>query len=97
MSLANNHIKDYGTDGIVDTRKNLDKYGIKYAGAGKDLAAGARLQHPGGQGGPGRHHPVRRGRARLAYATKNAGGGMPCKNRYLVPDIREANDARPTS
>lgn len=42
MSLANNHIRDYGAPGILNTIKTLDKYGIKHAGAGKDAKAAAK-------------------------------------------------------
>ena len=34
VSLANNHIRDAGSRGIADTRKNLDRWGIAYGGAG---------------------------------------------------------------
>ncbi|WP_246067125.1 CapA family protein [Paenibacillus koleovorans] len=34
VNLANNHILDYGVDGLLDTFKHLDKTGIKYFGAG---------------------------------------------------------------
>lgn len=37
VNLANNHIMDYGTDGLLDTLSHLDKAGIKRTGAGKDL------------------------------------------------------------
>jgi hypothetical protein len=40
VSIANNHIGDAGDAGILQTVANLDKYGIKHAGAGKnDVAA----------------------------------------------------------
>ena len=38
VSLANNHIGDAGRAGIVSTEGNLDDYGIKHAGAGKNTA-----------------------------------------------------------
>ena len=38
VSLANNHIGDAGRSGIVSTQGNLDDYGIKHAGAGKNTA-----------------------------------------------------------
>ena len=38
VSLANNHIGDAGKAGIVSTEANLDDYGIKHAGAGKNTA-----------------------------------------------------------
>jgi poly-gamma-glutamate capsule biosynthesis protein CapA/YwtB (metallophosphatase superfamily) len=39
VSIANNHIRDAGAQGILDTIKNLKKYGIKATGAGANLAA----------------------------------------------------------
>lgn len=38
-TLANNHITDAGHQGVVDTIATLDKAGIKYIGAGVDLAS----------------------------------------------------------
>ena len=37
FTLANNHILDQGVDGLRATMKLLEKYGISYAGAGKNL------------------------------------------------------------
>ena len=37
VSLATPHIMDYGEPGLLDTLEFLSWYGIKYAGAGKDL------------------------------------------------------------
>lgn len=42
LSLANNHILDYGLDGLRDTLAALDRAGIRYAGAGMDLSAARR-------------------------------------------------------
>ena len=39
VSLANNHIRDAGGAGLLQTIKNVKKYGIAVSGAGKDLAA----------------------------------------------------------
>lgn len=36
VNLANNHILDQGTVGLLDTLKNLDEQGIAYAGAGRN-------------------------------------------------------------
>jgi poly-gamma-glutamate synthesis protein (capsule biosynthesis protein) len=38
VSLANNHTLDYGPEGLADTRAALDKAGIGYVGAGRNLA-----------------------------------------------------------
>jgi poly-gamma-glutamate synthesis protein (capsule biosynthesis protein) len=37
-SVANNHIGDFGMEGLRDTLENLDRAGIAHAGAGADLA-----------------------------------------------------------
>jgi poly-gamma-glutamate capsule biosynthesis protein CapA/YwtB (metallophosphatase superfamily) len=42
MSAANNHIMDFDYDGLFATLKHLDRVGIKYAGAGKDLDHAAK-------------------------------------------------------
>jgi poly-gamma-glutamate synthesis protein (capsule biosynthesis protein) len=39
VGIANNHIRDAGGDGILQTIANLRKYGIATSGAGKNLAA----------------------------------------------------------
>ena len=39
VSIANNHIADAQDSGILQTIANLKKRGLKYSGAGKDLAA----------------------------------------------------------
>jgi poly-gamma-glutamate synthesis protein (capsule biosynthesis protein) len=47
VSLANNHIGDFGRTGLLETVRVLDSAGIAHAGAGRDLAtarAPARLQ-----------------------------------------------------
>jgi poly-gamma-glutamate synthesis protein (capsule biosynthesis protein) len=47
VSLANNHIGDFGQTGLLETVRVLDGAGIAHAGAGPDLAAArapARLQ-----------------------------------------------------
>ena len=42
VGIANNHIGDAGNNGILQTIANLKKRGLKYSGAGKDLAAAQR-------------------------------------------------------
>ncbi len=37
VSLANNHIKDFGNEGLLETLKTLQAAGIKSVGAGKNL------------------------------------------------------------
>lgn len=44
MTLANNHIGDYGQQGVIDTLVSLEKIGLAYAGAGRNLQQ-ARAPH----------------------------------------------------
>lgn len=37
VTIANNHVYDYGKEGLLDTIVNLDKYGIEHVGAGANL------------------------------------------------------------
>lgn len=37
FTLANNHLKDYGSLGVIDTISALDEYDIDYVGAGRNL------------------------------------------------------------
>ncbi len=39
VSLGNNHIGDAGPKGLLQTLANLDSYGIKHSGAGKNITA----------------------------------------------------------
>ena len=39
VTLANNHIMDYGKEGLCSTLDALDQAGIQYVGAGKDIKA----------------------------------------------------------
>lgn len=41
-ALANNHVLDFGADGLVDTLKTLREVGVKPCGAGRDLAEARR-------------------------------------------------------
>jgi len=39
VSLANNHIMDFGEEGLYETIDTLNKLGIRYAGAGRNIEA----------------------------------------------------------
>lgn len=50
--LANNHVLDWGSSGLVETMRTLDAAGIRRAGAGADVVEAARpaeLALPGGR------------------------------------------------
>ena len=89
VSLANNHIKDYGTQGIVDTRRVLRRYGIRFGGAGKDLAQARRFDVMEVAGVRVAILPCV-DVAPAAWAGPATSGGTPCKDGYMVPDIKRA-------
>lgn len=87
--LANNHMYDYGPDGIADTLKHLDRFGIAHAGAGMDLEE-AR-QYSVLEAGPGRVAILPCVTVTpIVWARPNRAGAMPCTDPQLVADIGEA-------
>lgn len=42
VSLANNHIRDAGANGVLQTIENLDDHGIAHSGAGRNIEAARR-------------------------------------------------------
>ncbi len=44
LNLANNHILDFGVEGLAETRKTLAAHGIQTLGAGEDFNAARRLE-----------------------------------------------------
>ncbi len=98
MSLANNHIKDYDTEGIRDSRRILRRYGIATGGAGADLDQARRISYlkVGKTGDSGGSDAATLaiipcvGVVPFSWAGPDVSGGTPCLDRYLVPDIKEA-------
>lgn len=45
VSLANDHILDYGTDGLLESCSTLDEQGIKYTGAGETIDRAKEIQY----------------------------------------------------
>ena len=89
VSLANNHIKDYGSDGIKDTRRILGDHGIGFSGAGKNLKQARQVSYL--QAGDTKVAIIPcLGIVRQYWADTNEAGATPCLDRYLVPDIRQA-------
>jgi len=91
MSLANNHIRDYGSTGVANTLKTLDKYGIKHTGAGKNKRQAAKpsyLKVKGQTVGIVACVAV----APASWAGENSAGGLPCKSKETVSAIEEARE-----
>jgi poly-gamma-glutamate synthesis protein (capsule biosynthesis protein) len=89
LSLANNHIKDYGEDGIGDTRRILRQHDIDFGGAGKDLQQARRISYLSAGGTRVAIIPCL-GIVRPYWAGPDESGATPCLDRYLVPDIKKA-------
>jgi poly-gamma-glutamate synthesis protein (capsule biosynthesis protein) len=89
MSLANNHIKDYGTEGIADTRRILRQHGLAFGGAGADLDQARRVSYLDVGDTSVALIPCV-GVAPAAWAGRATSGATPCLDRYLVPDIKAA-------
>lgn len=45
VSLANNHVYDYGETALLDTLDTLDQYGIPYVGAGRNLGEAKEIAY----------------------------------------------------
>ncbi len=43
VSVANNHVYDYGEQALVDTLDTLEQYGIPYVGAGRNLGEAKKI------------------------------------------------------
>lgn len=87
VTLANNHIYDFGKDGLFDTMRYLDSVNVKYVGAGKNIAEARRPAVFDVRGvkigflayyGNGDWHP----------ATEAAPGTAPRYRHYIEEDIQ---------
>ena len=90
VTIANNHIKDYGAVGIAQTIANLHRYGIPFGGAGKGIAQAGQISYLAAKGtrvaivaclafGPA-----------VQASGSGVSGALPCDNSYVVPRIQEA-------
>jgi poly-gamma-glutamate capsule biosynthesis protein CapA/YwtB (metallophosphatase superfamily) len=69
--LANNHILDWGYDGLAETLRTLDAAGIAHAGAGGDAAEAAApaVLDVRGKGSPESQHSASHGAGRVMSRT----------------------------
>lgn len=86
VTLANNHVFDYGRKGLEDTLKYLDEHGILHVGAGINLAEARKpiIREIEGKKiaflGYGNYSPAGKNTPGVAYRTPE----------YVIEDIREA-------
>jgi len=90
VSLANNHMYDYGPSGIEDTLRHLERFGLEYAGAGMDLEEARR------------YSVLPAGSSTVAllpcltitpnvWARPDRAGTMPCNDDQMIPNIERAS------
>jgi hypothetical protein len=87
LSLANNHIHDAGSEGIRDTRQNLEDRGIASAGAGQDLE---QARQPAQLEVAGQQVVVLPCITVGRVARADRAGAAPCTGNRLVRQIEEA-------
>jgi len=92
LSLANNHIGDYGADGISDTRRILRQHDIAFGGAGKDLDQARKVRFLDARGTRVAIIPCL-DIVRVYWATDGKAGATPCVDQYIKKDIRKAKRA----
>ena len=87
-TLANNHIRDYGDEGIINTINTLKELGLDYVGAGQDISSAQSVLYKTIAGE--RIAIVNVCESEFSIATRNTSGAAPLDvvNTSLV--IREA-------
>ncbi|MBA3779045.1 MAG: CapA family protein [Chloroflexi bacterium] len=91
LSMGNNHIRDAGADGIEETRKALDRLGIKHGGAGQNLAQARRTAIV-------QTHGLQiaviscDGFDPASHATAERSGAAPCETKVITDQVRKAHD-----
>ena len=92
VSLANNHIRDAGGNGLLQTIKNLTKKGLKVSGAGKDLKAARKpvIMEAGGIKVAILAYDAIAG---YYHATATKIGSAPLKATYVKQDVAAARKA----
>jgi poly-gamma-glutamate synthesis protein (capsule biosynthesis protein) len=92
VSLANNHIRDAGGTGVLQTITNITKRGIAVSGAGKDLAAARKpavLEAGGVKVAILGYDAI----AASYHATASRVGSAPLKAAYVKADVEAARKA----
>ena len=92
VSLANNHIRDAGGQGLLQTIENIEQRGIKVSGAGKDLAAARRpaIMEAGGVKVAILAYDAIAGKY---HATATRIGSAPLQARLVKADVAAARKA----
>ena len=92
LSLANNHIGDYGASGIADSRRILRRTGVAVGGAGKDLDQARKVDFLEARGTSVAVIPCL-AIAKVYWAADGRAGATPCQDHYIRKDVRKARRA----
>jgi len=92
LSLANNHIGDYGPPGIADSRRILRRTGVVVGGAGKDLDQARKVDFLEARGTTVAVIPCL-AIVKVYWAADGKAGATPCQDRYIRKDVRKARRA----
>lgn len=95
VSLANNHVYDYGKESLIDTMATLKQAGIKYVGAGHDLDEAMEPVYFGVQGKTVAFVAASRAEKykMTPQATKNSPGILRCYDTALFKQtIKKARE-----
>ncbi|MDD4274550.1 MAG: CapA family protein [Desulfobacter postgatei] len=90
LSLANNHIMDYGKDGLKNTITFLKEKNLIFAGAGKNIEEASRPAFVSCKGI--QFAVICAADPRFQPAGTNTPGTLPAKPEHLIPIIHEAKD-----
>ncbi|MCY7417928.1 MAG: CapA family protein [Chloroflexi bacterium] len=90
MSLANNHIHDFGDSGVLNTLKTLDMYGIKHGGAGKNLKQAAKPSYLKVKGQTVAIVSCTSVSVLYVSATESSAGALPCNSKEAFAAIKAA-------
>ncbi len=93
VTLANNHIMDYGEEGLKSTVKTCKKEGVSYVGAGKDLNEARKLLNF--QIKDKKFAIINIAENEFCAATKEGYGANPLNiitNHYDIKKAKEEND-----
>lgn len=92
VSLANNHIGDYGAKGIRDSRRILKEHDLAVGGAGKDLDQARKVDLLEANGTSVAIIPCL-DFVKVYWAGNDSAGATPCVDQYIRKDIRKARRA----
>lgn len=90
VTLANNHIMDYGEEGLRDTLSLLDSHGILHTGAGADLDQARRPAVVDVGGVKVAVLAFSNTLPKSFYAKKDSPGTFPGFVKYIRRDVRDA-------